>query len=151
MKNVVAGVQVSFIATMLARIGLVAATSRQLDRRKSTLLGDPSMSAWLGRIGFFSFAAAVTWLLLDSPGTLHSQTTIPKDDADITVVSTMLPTGTQQIVVVDTRQTTMAVYHVEPAQGKIQLKSVRNLVWDLRMEQFNAQAPLPSELRQVQP
>lgn len=109
------------------------------------------MSAWLGRIGFFCLVAAVTWLLLDSPGTLHSQTAIPSDGTDVTVVSTMLPTGTQQIVVVDTRQTTMAVYHVEPAQGKIQLKSVRKLVWDLRMEQFNAQNPLPSELRQVQP
>ena len=109
------------------------------------------MSAWLGRIGFFSFAATVTWLLLESPGRLHSQTASPQDGTDVTVVSTMLPSGTQQIVVVDTRQTTMAVYHVEPAQGKIQLKSVRNLVWDLRMEQFNAQSPLPSELRQVQP
>lgn len=67
------------------------------------------------------------------------------------IVSTVLAGGTQQIVVTDTKSSVMAVYHIEPANGKLQLRSVRNLVWDLRLEEFNGQSPLPSELRAVQP
>lgn len=72
-------------------------------------------------------------------------------DSDLQVVSTVLANGTQQLVVTDAAARVMAVYHVDPTQGKLQLLSVRSLVWDLRMEEFNAQSPLPSELRAVQP
>ncbi len=65
------------------------------------------------------------------------------------VLSSMMPTGLQQVIVIDSGNRSMAVYHVEPAQGKVALKSVRNLTWDLSMEQFNGQTPLPSELRQA--
>ncbi len=89
----------------------------------------------------------------------NSQTTAPQQrriDAplrggDIQVVSTVLANGTQQLVVTDAAARVMAVYHVDPTQGKLQLLSVRSLIWDLRMEEFNAQSPLPSELRAVQP
>ncbi|GAB5403461.1 MAG: hypothetical protein Aurels2KO_16920 [Aureliella sp.] len=70
---------------------------------------------------------------------------------NIQVVSTLLANGTQQLVVTDTAARVMAVYHVDSNQGKLQLLSVRSLIWDLRMEEFNAQVPLPSELRAVQP
>jgi len=71
--------------------------------------------------------------------------------AEMQVLSTLLPTGVQQIVVVDPRAHTMAVYHIEPTTGKIQLKSVRNVRLDLAMEEFNATAPLPSEMRLLKP
>ena len=110
------------------------------------------MGSWLGRILFTIFVGVVSWLILESPGRVHSQTSASPLAVDgVQVVSSMLPTGIQQIVVMEPRAKTMAVYHVEPTQGKIQLKSVRNLHWDLQMEQFNGQSPLPSELRQVQP
>ncbi|MGN6547838.1 MAG: hypothetical protein ACTHK7_22575 [Aureliella sp.] len=67
------------------------------------------------------------------------------------VLSTLLPSGVQQVVVVDARAQTMAVYHIEPLTGKIQLKSVRNLRLDLAMEEFNATTPLPSEMRLLKP
>lgn len=63
------------------------------------------------------------------------------------VLSTLLPTGIQQVVVVEMKQQVMAVYHIEPMTGKIQLKSVRKLQMDLAIEQFNATEPLPSEMR----
>ncbi len=113
------------------------------------------MSTWLTRIGFVLVSAAAIWLMADAPTTLHSQSTLGESNDEIggalKVVSAMLPNGTQQIIVVEAGGRTMAVYHVEPSQGKIQLKSVRQLAWDLRMEQFNGQAPLPSELKLVQP
>jgi len=70
--------------------------------------------------------------------------------SDLQVVSTILPTGVQQIVVTDPKARVMAVYHVDAAQGKLQLKSVRSLRWDLGMEEFNGESPLPSELRVLQ-
>ena len=114
------------------------------------------MNAWLARIGFVFVTAAVVWLVGSPSSSLRSQTIVGDASGDtgaeaLKVVSSMLPNGMQQIVVVEASGRTMAVYHVEPAQGKIQLRSVRNLTWDLRMEQFNGQSPLPSELRQVQP
>lgn len=85
-----------------------------------------------------------------SPPPVLSQTDSKRAESDVQVLSTMLPGGTQQVVVVDSKAQSMAVYHVEPAQGRITLKSVRRLTWDLQMEQFNAIAPLPSELKLVQ-
>ena len=99
-------------------------------------------------------ATLAVWLLCDRSSMLLSQTggTIPTGPGgQLEMVSTMLPTGAQQIVILDSSAQTLAVYHIEPTQGKLQLKSVRNLTWDLRMEQFNGLTPLPSELRQVQP
>jgi len=84
---------------------------------------------------------------------LYSQTpvTVPLAGAaaETQVVSTLLPTGVQQIVVVDTKTQVMAVYQVEPTGGKIQLKSVRNVRLDLAMQEFNATEPLPSQMQQL--
>lgn len=116
------------------------------------------MKTWLGRVALTMLVGGMVWLLLNTPGMQRSHGIVPNqagpgsaDARDVQVVSILLATGVQQIVVVDAKTRTMAVYHIEPAQGKIQLKSVRNLGWDLQMEQFNGQPPLPSELRQVQP
>lgn len=57
--------------------------------------------------------------------------------------------GTNQVIILDPMQRSLAVYNVEG--GNLQLRSVRNLGWDLRMEEFNGLPPLPSELRRVQP
>jgi hypothetical protein len=70
---------------------------------------------------------------------------------DQQVVSSMLPTGIQQIVVIDQRQQAMATYHIEPQAGKIRLMSVRSLRHDLALEEFNATSPLPSEMRLIKP
>jgi len=55
--------------------------------------------------------------------------------------------GRQQITVVDPRQRVMAVYHIDRASGAVQLKSVRNLHWDLQIEDFNSAAPAPRDIR----
>src|SRR4051794_40209107 len=49
--------------------------------------------------------------------------------------------GRQQITLVDPRQRVMAVYYIERASGSIQLKSVRNVQWDLLIEDYNAGTP----------
>jgi hypothetical protein len=110
------------------------------------------MSVWLGRCSLVMLTGFLFWLVVQPQTVVHSQTPAGvSDQSPVQMVSTMLPTGIQQLVVLDVRTRTMAVYHVEPVNGKLQLKSVRNLVWDLQMEHFNGQPPLPGELRQVQP
>ena len=82
---------------------------------------------------------------------LFSQPGIPQSGqpgTETQVLSTLLPNGIQQVVVVDTRGQTMAVYQIE-GKGIIQLKSVRSLRWDLAMEQFNPAAPYPEEMRRI--
>jgi hypothetical protein len=55
--------------------------------------------------------------------------------------------GRQQITIVDPRQRVLAVYHVDRATGALALKSVRNLNWDLLIEDFNSEKPTPREVR----
>ena len=55
--------------------------------------------------------------------------------------------GKQQITIVDPRQRVMAVYHVDRATGALALKSVRNLQWDLQIEDYNSGSPAPRDIR----
>ena len=53
----------------------------------------------------------------------------------------------QLITVVDPRQQAVAVYHVDLVSGKIALRSVRNIRWDLQVSHWNNENPLPQEIR----
>ncbi len=55
--------------------------------------------------------------------------------------------GGRQIILIDPRTRIMGVYHVDGLEGKIQLRSVRNLFWDLHIEDFNGAKPSPGEVR----
>lgn len=66
---------------------------------------------------------------------------------DLVVLSHEGPDGRQQITVVDTRQRVIAVYQVDRASGALQLRSVRNVQWDLTIEEYNCASPAPREIR----
>lgn len=55
--------------------------------------------------------------------------------------------GRQQITVIDPRQRVMAVYTIDRANGAVQLRSVRNLQWDLTIEDYNSGSPAPRDIR----
>jgi hypothetical protein len=55
--------------------------------------------------------------------------------------------GRQQIAIVDPRQRVIAVYTIDRASGALQLKSVRNLQWDLQIEDYNSGTPAPRDIR----
>jgi hypothetical protein len=57
--------------------------------------------------------------------------------------------GRQQVTVVDPRRQVMAVYHIDRNTGGINLRSVRNVQWDLVMEDFNSGSPTPREIRSI--
>lgn len=55
--------------------------------------------------------------------------------------------GSQQVTLVDPAQRVMGVYHVDSATGAITLRSVRNIRWDLMLDDFNGKEPFPHEIR----
>lgn len=55
----------------------------------------------------------------------------------------------QQLVIADPVNQVLAVYHVDLASGRIALKSVRQVKFDLLMTEFNTDAPSPREVESV--
>ncbi|WP_145285396.1 hypothetical protein [Rosistilla oblonga] len=55
----------------------------------------------------------------------------------------------QQITIVNATRGTMLVYHIDGPTGQITLKSSRRLTWDFSLDEYNATAPLPTEIRQM--
>lgn len=54
-----------------------------------------------------------------------------------------------QVVLVDPRTQAMSVYQIDRTTGEITLKSVRNVRWDLQMEEFNGVSPTPGDIRNL--
>ena len=55
--------------------------------------------------------------------------------------------GLRQIVIIDSRKRAVSVYHVDGATGEISLRSVRNIQWDLELDEFSAGSPPIKEVR----
>ena len=57
--------------------------------------------------------------------------------------------GRQQVTIVDPRTRVIAVYSVDKVNGSLALRSVRNVHWDLLMEEYNTThgSPTPREIR----
>jgi hypothetical protein len=66
---------------------------------------------------------------------------------ELIVVPTALGDKVQVLTVVDPRQRILGVYHIDMATGKITLKSVRNIHWDLQIDHLNTDEPLPQQIR----
>jgi hypothetical protein len=53
------------------------------------------------------------------------------------------------VAVVDTQARVLSVYEVHRTTGAIALRSVRNLKWDLQLEELNTANPSPREVRSI--
>jgi hypothetical protein len=69
--------------------------------------------------------------------------------SELIVVPTALGERLQMLTVVDPRQKVLGVYHIDTTTGKITLKSVRNIHWDLQIDHLNTDVPLPQEIRSM--
>jgi hypothetical protein len=67
--------------------------------------------------------------------------------SELIVVPTSLGEKGQMLTVVDPRQRVICVYHIDLSTGRIALKSVRNIQWDLQINDLNCEKPLPQEIR----
>ncbi len=108
-------------------------------------------------VGLMVGAGVVTLAvsLLDHRSQVMAQHVVPYSQSSpqpiggdelIAVPSPMGEKG-QMLTVLDPRQQTMGVYWIEAATGKITLRSVRNIRYDLQMTDFNGDNPLPREIR----
>jgi hypothetical protein len=71
----------------------------------------------------------------------------PAGSSDLLALPMQVGDKGQLLTVLDTRQHTVAVYWIEATSGKIALRSVRNIQWDLQLTDFNSENPLPREIR----
>ena len=60
------------------------------------------------------------------------------------------PQGHYTAFVFDSVRGVLAVYMVDQGTGQINLKSVRQVAWDLQLEEFNTNQPSPRDLRDAQ-
>ena len=75
--------------------------------------------------------------------------TSPLADQGLIALTSSLEDGREQLTVVDPKLRAVAVYHINPANGALTLRSVRNIHWDLQMSQFNGVSPLPQQIRSM--
>ena len=68
---------------------------------------------------------------------------------ELIVVPTSLGERGQMLTVIDPRQRVLSVYHIDAGTGKIALKSVRKIEWDLQIDYLNNDKPLPQEIRSL--
>ena len=95
-------------------------------------------------------------------GDFSARAQAPKTPAAQPVVGTRVPfaaagdlmafssdsgSGPAQVTLIDVKTRVMCVYHVDRATGAIELKSSRDVTYDLQMEEFNGVRPLPREIR----
>ena len=71
-------------------------------------------------------------------------------DSGLIALATVVGNAHQQITLIDPKMRVICVYHVSLASGEISLQSVRNIHWDLQMDEFNGTSPSPREIRALE-
>jgi hypothetical protein len=66
---------------------------------------------------------------------------------DMLALAELVDKRFQQVTLIDSKRQVICVYHIELATGKIALRSVRKIEWDLKMTDFNGSRPLPQEIQ----
>lgn len=85
---------------------------------------------------------------LQAQGPAIQRSSAPPTSPILVTHTTETPTG-QQLTVIDSGRHVMAVYMIEKGTGRVTLKSVRQLHWDLQLEEFNGVSPTPREIQSL--
>jgi len=93
--------------------------------------------------------AAGTWVSSDTAYAQRASSSHVGDSQGLITFSTPVSDTRQQLTVIDPHLHVLSVYHIETTTGEIALKSVRNIHWDLQMNEFNGKSPLPREIRSM--
>lgn len=106
-------------------------------------------NAVLGAVASLAVVLGVTgWLAVDQPVYGRTSTLQPGLGSGLIVLDTPASSG-HRLIVVDPNSRALAVYHIDDESGRVELRSVRNIQWDLQMPDFNGAAPLPREIRDL--
>lgn len=100
-----------------------------------------SVGLVVGLIGF----GALLWAATE-PGLVGPRAPQVGAQTQGWIVTSSVGDNRQQIVIADPIQQSLAVYHVDLSTGRIALKSVRHVRFDLLMTEFNTDPPSPREL-----
>lgn len=106
---------------------------------------------FVNKIGWMAAWLVVAWLgwqmvappVYGQPGTAAVQ-----NGNDVIAIKLEGDQTGERVMIVDTRQRAIAVYHVGRERGEIRLESVRNIRGDLQLTGFNTESPTPDEVRQ---
>jgi len=104
-----------------------------------------TVAAWVGLGTVVLVCGALLWAATE-PGFPKAGFTQGLTPSPGWIVTSTVSDNRQQIVVADPAQQSLAVYHVDLATGRIALKSVRHIRFDLMMTEFNTESPSPGEL-----
>ena len=90
---------------------------------------------------------------LDHPSEVFAQRLAPYQQAESGSELIALPgpvgeTG-QLLTVIDQKRRVISVYHIHQATGKIALRSVRNIQWDLQLTYLDNEGLLPKEIQSL--
>jgi hypothetical protein len=72
--------------------------------------------------------------------------TAASSDGGLIAMSMGLRDDRQQLTIIDPVKQVVCVYHVDGLDGKIALRSVRRIHWDMEIVDFNGVAPSPREI-----
>lgn len=70
-------------------------------------------------------------------------------EQSLVALSTDVDEQRTQITIIDPQSRALVVYHIDKPTGAVTLRSVRNVNWDLQMDEFNGKNPLPREIRSL--
>ena len=68
-------------------------------------------------------------------------------EGGLIALSTVVADEHQQVTVIDPNRQAMSVYHIDFRSGAIELKSVRQIHWDLQIADYNGKGLLPREIQ----
>lgn len=106
-------------------------------------------NAVLGAVASLAVIIGVAgWLTVDQPVYGRTSTPQPGLGSGLIVVDAQA-TGGHRLIVVDPDTRALGVYQIDDESGRVELRSVRNIQWDLQMPEFNGAAPLPREIREL--
>jgi hypothetical protein len=90
---------------------------------------------------------------LDQPHAVLAQRLATQGQADSggELIVVPGPTGEQGqlLTVIDPKRQVLSVYHIHQATGKIALRSVRNIQWDLQLTYLDNEGLLPREIQSL--
>ena len=92
-------------------------------------------------------ATMFVWTTVGPQPTARAQTAPAAKAGNLQIVKTAAAQGGEYIVVLDPLSHVLASYHVSAENGKITLASIRNIRWDLQLEEYNGNDPKPRDVR----
>ena len=107
-------------------------------------------AAMLGVLVGVGLALAAVGATPDGRETLAQRSgpdTLALPSGELIALAATVDNKYQQVTVIDPKQRAMSVYHIELATGQIELRSVRNIHYDLQILSHDNKGLLPEEIR----